>query len=72
MFRIGIDVGGTNTDAALLDNNRVIASAKAPTSKDVITGVVNSPEFEAVLRVTILMPCREKFLWLVTFRPSVF
>lgn len=42
MFRIGIDVGGTNTDAALLDNNQVIASAKAQTSEDIISGVVQA------------------------------
>jgi len=40
MIRIGIDVGGTNTDAVLMDGHKVIAGVKAPTSADVMTGVV--------------------------------
>lgn len=40
MIRIGIDVGGTNTDAVLMDGDRVLAGVKAPTSTDVMTGVV--------------------------------
>ena len=32
MSRIGIDVGGTNTDAALVERTRVLASVKTPTS----------------------------------------
>lgn len=40
MIRIGIDVGGTNTDAVLMDGNDVVAGVKAPTSADVMTGVV--------------------------------
>ena len=39
MKRIGIDVGGTNTDAVLVDGTRVIASVKNPTTEDVTTGV---------------------------------
>ncbi len=42
MIRIGIDVGGTNTDAALLDGDKVLQAVKAPTSADVMTGVVQS------------------------------
>ncbi|MET3792848.1 hydantoinase/oxoprolinase family protein [Aquamicrobium terrae] len=42
MKRIGIDVGGTNTDAVLIDGNRVISSIKIPTSDDVMTGVVKA------------------------------
>lgn len=39
-MRIGIDVGGTNTDAALLgDDDRVLAAAKSPTTADVTSGV---------------------------------
>ncbi|EGY28723.1 N-methylhydantoinase A/acetone carboxylase, beta subunit, partial [Candidatus Regiella insecticola 5.15] len=38
--RIGIDVGGTNTDAVLLNNDkRVIARTKQSTTGDVITGI---------------------------------
>ena len=36
---IGIDIGGTNTDAVLMHDNRVLASYKAPTSADVQTGI---------------------------------
>ena len=36
---IGIDVGGTNTDAVLLDDRRVIDAVKRPTTPDVSTGI---------------------------------
>jgi N-methylhydantoinase A/oxoprolinase/acetone carboxylase beta subunit len=39
VIRIGIDVGGTNTDAVVMDGKRVVASVKATTSPDVTTGV---------------------------------
>ncbi|MBT2228337.1 hydantoinase/oxoprolinase family protein [Nonomuraea sp. NEAU-A123] len=39
-MRIGIDVGGTNTDAVVLDaSDRVIAKAKRPTTPDVTAGL---------------------------------
>jgi N-methylhydantoinase A/oxoprolinase/acetone carboxylase beta subunit len=39
-LRLGIDVGGTNTDAVILDtNDRVLAKAKRPTSEDISTGI---------------------------------
>ncbi|GLW08204.1 hydantoinase subunit beta [Microtetraspora sp. NBRC 13810] len=38
--RIGIDVGGTNTDAVVLDDgDRIVARAKRPTSPDVTEGL---------------------------------
>jgi N-methylhydantoinase A/oxoprolinase/acetone carboxylase beta subunit len=40
MRRIGIDVGGTNTDAVLLDGARVVHAVKAPTTEDVTGGIV--------------------------------
>jgi len=40
VIRIGIDVGGTNTDAVVMDGTRVVAGVKAPTTPDVMSGVV--------------------------------
>lgn len=42
MKRIGLDVGGTNTDAVLLHEERVIAAVKTPTTTDVMSGVLNA------------------------------
>ncbi|WIY83211.1 hydantoinase/oxoprolinase family protein [Propionimicrobium sp. PCR01-08-3] len=40
MYRIGIDVGGTNTDAAILDEElRPLATTKAPTTRPVDAGI---------------------------------
>lgn len=50
MIRIGIDVGGTNTDAVVMDGATVIAGVKAATTGDVMTGVVNA--LKAVLEAS--------------------
>lgn len=42
MRRIGIDVGGTNTDAVLIDGNDIKHAVKAPTSQDVTSGIVDA------------------------------
>jgi N-methylhydantoinase A/oxoprolinase/acetone carboxylase beta subunit len=42
MRRIGIDVGGTNTDAVLVEDADVVASVKTPTTDDVTGGVRES------------------------------
>ncbi|HEX7992720.1 MAG TPA: hydantoinase/oxoprolinase family protein [Streptosporangiaceae bacterium] len=40
-YRLGIDVGGTNTDAVILDrSDQVLAKAKVPTTPDVTGGIV--------------------------------
>jgi N-methylhydantoinase A/oxoprolinase/acetone carboxylase beta subunit len=40
--RIGIDVGGTNTDAVLLEDTKVIHAVKTPTTRDVTSGVTDA------------------------------
>src|SRR5437588_11612559 len=40
MRRIGIDVGGTNTDAVLLADGRVVHAVKTPTTADVTGGIL--------------------------------
>ncbi|WP_299883119.1 hydantoinase/oxoprolinase family protein [uncultured Sulfitobacter sp.] len=42
MKRIGIDVGGTNTDAVPIDGEKILASIKVPTTSDVMSGVVSA------------------------------
>ncbi|NIM49525.1 MAG: hydantoinase/oxoprolinase family protein [Gemmatimonadales bacterium] len=42
MRRIGIDVGGTNTDAVLIEDDRVVAAVKTVTTDDVTTGILTA------------------------------
>jgi N-methylhydantoinase A/oxoprolinase/acetone carboxylase beta subunit len=39
---VGIDVGGTNTDAVLLERDQVLFSVKTPTTRDVTSGVTRA------------------------------
>lgn len=39
MYRLGIDVGGTNTDAVVMQGRNVLAGVKASTTEDVTSGV---------------------------------
>lgn len=43
-MRIGIDVGGTNTDAVLMDGTDLIAQVKSPTTPDVTSGILTAIE----------------------------
>jgi len=42
MIRIGVDVGGTNTDAVVMDGDKILAGVKSPTTEDVMGGVASS------------------------------
>lgn len=39
---IGVDVGGTNTDAVILRQKTVLSSAKVPTTEDVTSGITEA------------------------------
>lgn len=48
MYKLGIDVGGTNTDAVLIDENlQVVAAVKNPTTQDIYGGIMGA--MDAVL-----------------------
>lgn len=53
-MRIGVDVGGTNTDAVLIDGLRIVATNKQPTTPDVSSGV--SAAIRAVLEDGKIVP----------------
>ncbi|MEM7218268.1 MAG: hydantoinase/oxoprolinase family protein [Pseudomonadota bacterium] len=55
MLRIGIDVGGTHTDAVLVRGDMVLATTKALTSADVLGGVCEA--LENVLATPGVEPC---------------
>ena len=61
-MRLGVDVGGTNTDAVLMDGDAVAAWTKQPTTGDVGSGVAAAVtavleqagvRHDAVSRITI-------------------
>jgi len=54
VLRIGVDVGGTNTDAVLIRGKDVLASYKAPTTPDVGVGIVAA--IDEVLRRAAVTP----------------
>lgn len=55
-MRIGIDVGGTNTDAVILSGGAVLGVCKSPTTADVSTGIVNS--LRQVMQASAVDPAR--------------
>lgn len=41
MYKLGIDVGGTNTDAVIIDENlKVVSAIKYPTTEDIYDGIL--------------------------------
>ncbi|MEC9245692.1 hydantoinase/oxoprolinase N-terminal domain-containing protein [Nitratireductor rhodophyticola] len=44
MYRLGIDVGGTNTDAVIMQGRNVLSGVKASTTEDVTSGVREAME----------------------------
>lgn len=63
--RLGIDVGGTNTDAVIMDAaDRVIATAKVPGTQDITSGIIAA--IDAVLSVPGIEPHRISHVMLGT------
>lgn len=54
MIRIGIDVGGTNTDAAIMEDDRIVLSFRATSSTDVTTGITEA--LSGVLEKSVVDP----------------
>ena len=64
-FRVGIDVGGTNTDAVIVDrDNKVMAKIKVATTEDVTTGILNA--LEGVLKESAVDTSEIKYAMLGT------
>ena len=58
---IGVDVGGTNTDAVILHSNLVVCSDKVVTSPDVTSGLERERERErAVTTSPYVTPVERK------------
>lgn len=53
-MRIGIDVGGTHTDAVVLNGDHVVSATKALTSSDVISGITDA--LDTLLRDGAIKP----------------
>lgn len=41
-YRLGVDVGGTHTDAVVMQGSTVLAAAKADTTANVLTGILTA------------------------------
>lgn len=64
-YKIGIDVGGTNTDCVLVDkNNEIIAKTKHPTTTDISRGIEGS--MRKVLEMSSVSPGDIKYVMLGT------
>lgn len=64
-LRLGVDVGGTNTDSVVVDeDNNVMAKHKTPTTPDVTEGVLES--LEGILEIAEVDPSEIKYAMLGT------
>ena len=64
-WRLGIDVGGTNTDAVIMDTaDRLIAKAKVPSTPDITGGITAA--IDAVLSAPGVEPGRISHVMLGT------
>ena len=54
LYRIGIDVGGTNTDAVMMQGQKVLAETKQSTTADVTTGAIKA--ISAILDQSSITP----------------
>ena len=52
---IGVDVGGTNTDAVLMDGANMVGAAKLPTTADVTSGII-----DALTELLAQLPCGKR------------
>ncbi len=60
MYRIGVDVGGTNTDAVVMEHRSVRAVVKVPTTADVTEGLMEA--LQKVLASADIAPADVGFL----------
>jgi N-methylhydantoinase A/oxoprolinase/acetone carboxylase beta subunit len=63
-MRIGIDVGGTNTDAVLIEGRRIVSWTKAPTTRDVSGGI--TPALSTLLAQSQVAPAQVEAVMLGT------
>lgn len=64
-YKIGIDVGGTNTDCVLVnDENKIIAKTKQPTTTDISSGI--EAAMKRVLKDAGVAPSNIKYVMLGT------
>src|SRR5215467_8718952 len=64
-YRLGIDVGGTNTDAVIMDPaDRIVAKAKVPCTPDITGGITRA--IDSVLRAPAVDPRRISHVMLGT------
>jgi len=62
-YRLGIDVGGTNTDAVIIDENlQLVAKVKTPTTPDVSSGIFTA--MRTVLEEAAIPPEEIKYTML--------